>query len=835
MAFSAWGEIVIEFIPGEDVGLNETVIGDDTIEKDGVTIHTSYGAFAAPQYRFGKNSVTTFTSVIGPMTKIEFVCTKDNPASGFSEPDLELNGYDGIWRGNATQVTFVAGNKQVRATKIVVTVDDGGLSSPRINPASGIYYEPIEVTISCATPDAEIYYTTNGSNPTTSSTLYTSPFVLSSSTTVKAISVLDENVSDVVSAEYNFVYPTAVQNVWEALLAGDEDMVRFINPVKVLAQYGNHLWVKDETGYLHFFGNCGQTYKNGDEIPAGFVGTMKTYSCEREMTNLSGFKPAVINTPIDPEQITCAQVGHATYGHYVVLRNATFIDEDNNYLVVDEEGNQAPVYFSMGVSRPSNLDGVYDIIAIVGSYVRDDNCIYQLLPVQLRTPGPPINLCDMMYGCEDNTIITVDEETQVIYQSGNYLFFVQDGCYGVIYGNVGQTYEQGDIIPPGWSARKTTWAGEPELTSPFTGFQPASRREPLGIDLVSPLEVDHDHWAHYVEMHEVYISNISYNTFTITDRNGNSCIGSASSFYGTIREGFYPWIRGIVNSFKSAGNIIYQLLVTDLGGNDPEPDPVSCFDELQGKPDGTKVRFIEPLTVICHTHNRCFAKDKCGGYGMLNGELEGQYVNGDLIMGDAIVQSDQNSKYVTLVGEWEKEGQTDAEPPVQCDFIEEVARDQVYWYLSFDNVSLEECDMGEKYRLMTDDTDEMPLYNAFGIEYYDSASSVNPPAETWWDLNGDYELSIADLNLLIHWILSGEYQVSAGIEKRPWYPYHPMDDGLYYVEGILMVYHGELELWPIAVIKHGVKYRHLLGDYNEDDELTVADINLLIDLILSKE
>ncbi len=64
------------------------------------------------------------------------------------------------------------------------------------------------MTISDATSDATIYYTTNGTTPTTSSTEYSGPITVSSTETLKAIAAAtgDDN-SAVASAAYNITPP----------------------------------------------------------------------------------------------------------------------------------------------------------------------------------------------------------------------------------------------------------------------------------------------------------------------------------------------------------------------------------------------------------------------------------------------------------------------------------------------------------------------------------------------------------------------------------------------------------------------------------------------------
>ena len=77
-------------------------------------------------------------------------------------------------------------------------------ATPSISPASGTTFSStLSVSISDSTSGATIYYTTNGATPTTSSTVYSVPFTISTSSTVKAIATASGlTQSGVASASY---------------------------------------------------------------------------------------------------------------------------------------------------------------------------------------------------------------------------------------------------------------------------------------------------------------------------------------------------------------------------------------------------------------------------------------------------------------------------------------------------------------------------------------------------------------------------------------------------------------------------------------------------------
>jgi phi13 family phage major tail protein len=81
---------------------------------------------------------------------------------------------------------------EVKTPDNLVGTNIDGVANPFVYPDTSIFNTMLNVSIVCATPNAKIYYTTDGTEPnSTDGTEYTTPFIINDTTTIKAIAYAD--------------------------------------------------------------------------------------------------------------------------------------------------------------------------------------------------------------------------------------------------------------------------------------------------------------------------------------------------------------------------------------------------------------------------------------------------------------------------------------------------------------------------------------------------------------------------------------------------------------------------------------------------------------------
>lgn len=115
--------------------------------------------------------------------------------------NLNVVGFVGAYKGNA----------QILAVSITSASGKEIVAVPTFTPDGGAVLAGTEVTIASATEGATIYYTTDGTEPTTASTVYTEAIVVNEALTLKAIAAKEgmEN-STVATAEFTIKEPAVV-------------------------------------------------------------------------------------------------------------------------------------------------------------------------------------------------------------------------------------------------------------------------------------------------------------------------------------------------------------------------------------------------------------------------------------------------------------------------------------------------------------------------------------------------------------------------------------------------------------------------------------------------
>ncbi len=131
------------------------------------------------------------------------------PDAGWDDNDLRC--LEQLTFGDFEPVNVSGLIKVSNTTSYQATSALPAAATPTFSPAAGTYSSAQSVKISSATPDATIYYTTNGTTPGLGSTKYTAAIAVSASETIEAIAVAAEfSQSNVGTAVYKIVSPAAL-------------------------------------------------------------------------------------------------------------------------------------------------------------------------------------------------------------------------------------------------------------------------------------------------------------------------------------------------------------------------------------------------------------------------------------------------------------------------------------------------------------------------------------------------------------------------------------------------------------------------------------------------
>lgn len=315
----------------------------------------------------------------------------------------------------------------------------GTVDMPTITPNSAFVYETTQVSISCPTADAAIYYTTDGTTPDESSNLYSAPFDVTATTTVKAIAFkTGMNPSNIATVTYTF--PTEVANIASFVAANSETnntIYKIAGDVTFVYRNGRNMYVQDATGGLLIYDRdtvITNNYTEGDIISGGIYGTYTLYNGLSELVATHNVAAASGNNgPVVPVVATVSDIvsNYAQYeSRLVKLEGVTFVDggtfstaaATNLNIEQDDNGMQVRNNFkTLDMTIPANYDA--DVIGFVLVYStssatnyqiapRDNNDIIGLVQETVETPVITVEpLTNNMYAVE----ITCATEDAVIY------------------------------------------------------------------------------------------------------------------------------------------------------------------------------------------------------------------------------------------------------------------------------------------------------------------------------------------------------------------------------------------------------------------------------------
>lgn len=270
---------------------------------------------------------------------------------------------------------------QVRFYKKASSSDKPNVS---FNPVAGKYSTAQNVTLTSSVDGATIYYTTDGTDPTTSSSQYSSAIPVSATTTIKAFAKKDDDAGTIASATYTFPYTsiaTLLPNVTTTEVTHYVKMTNWI--VTGVATDGKNAYLTEGTEHGML------AYKNSIGLVEGNVlnGTIdvkaKIYSNIPEFTNLAatGVEGLTVTTGGTPTVYNKAigELASATYDNNGIVVKLSGVTYDATEDALSDGVNSLPVTNKIYADLDLTDGQEYNITGVIG-YTTASTPVLQIYP-----------------------------------------------------------------------------------------------------------------------------------------------------------------------------------------------------------------------------------------------------------------------------------------------------------------------------------------------------------------------------------------------------------------------------------------------------------------------
>ena len=208
------------------------------------------------------------------------------------------------------------------------------VGAPTFSPTAGEFYtDYVDVTISSATSGATIYYTTDGSEPTTSSDEYSNPIHITHTTTIKALAVFNGQSSTVTTGQFKKVKAIGAVTVWSEDWTGGTTATSAeasAQPTSLVNGTGTVVYdYTDASGsYLRadnyatgtspeLFLKSADTWKVTVTLPAGTIGNLT-------LSYLSNNNKISVSTSTSGATIGTAEASGNSYTYPITLSTASY-------------------------------------------------------------------------------------------------------------------------------------------------------------------------------------------------------------------------------------------------------------------------------------------------------------------------------------------------------------------------------------------------------------------------------------------------------------------------------------------------------------------------------